>query len=391
MDKKIKLAIIGLVGLLLASLIMTLQINTSKQTLEKQIEKLSAVNEDLHKQLENASAEKRRVEERIDVINRDLAGISEEKEALQRKYELVEKARESLADEIKTLKSAAPAMQRKEEPASFAASTTSAQDDAYWGGILRQKTDLEMQLAKVRAELKELQLNNEQLQREKSVMEMDVTGLNRDKQELNERLGYNQRIMESISADLAREKNDKLQLQDKLTSLKNENALLARQLKSLHTRKINLEEKISKLKQENEEYEVRLKEMDLTLQDKMSIVENIKRQLVSSQQKLLGTDRQSLELPAIIVRPGADKIDTGRIADISQSDFLGKIASINRDNNFVIVDFGENSGIKIGDGFRVYNNDELVGTIEAIQLRDTIVACDIKKEFKAIQAGDTVK
>jgi hypothetical protein len=65
--------------------------------------------------------------------------------------------------------------------------------------------------------------------------------------------------------------------------------------------------------------------------------------------------------------------------------------SINKENNFVIIDLGQNSGVNIGDRLSVYRGDTYVGELEIIQVRTDISAADIKKQSMPIQAGDSVR
>ena len=69
----------------------------------------------------------------------------------------------------------------------------------------------------------------------------------------------------------------------------------------------------------------------------------------------------------------------------------GKVLAINRDSNFVIVDIGEDAGVKIGDTFRVYRDDKSVADLEVIQTRKNIAACDIKVEMSPIKIGDSIR
>jgi hypothetical protein len=56
------------------------------------------------------------------------------------------------------------------------------------------------------------------------------------------------------------------------------------------------------------------------------------------------------------------------------------------------VDLGEESGIRAGDSFRVYrDNNQEIATVEVIQVRQNISACDIKKETVSIKIGDTIR
>ena len=57
----------------------------------------------------------------------------------------------------------------------------------------------------------------------------------------------------------------------------------------------------------------------------------------------------------------------------------------------MIIDLGQDAGIKMGDTFKVYKQGKAIGTIEVVQVRQTISACDIKEEITAIEAGDTVR
>ena len=57
----------------------------------------------------------------------------------------------------------------------------------------------------------------------------------------------------------------------------------------------------------------------------------------------------------------------------------------------MVIDLGKDSGIKLGDTFKVYREDKTVATLEVIQARQSISACDIKEEITAIKAGDIVR
>jgi len=98
--------------------------------------------------------------------------------------------------------------------------------------------------------------------------------------------------------------------------------------------------------------------------------------------------KDSVQLPAIVVKPQAlpaqSQDDTG-------STLIGRVMAVNKENNFVIIDIGEESGVKVGDAFRVYRGDKPIANIEAIQVRRNIAACDIKKQGTTIVIGDTVR
>lgn len=383
MGQKVKIAIIGLVIILFISFIIILQTTASKQSLERQIEQLTSENKNLSKQAEDAFRQKRTFQEQINSLDSGFKKVSQEKEELLKRYELVDKARQELIEQLNSLKAQATTAQAQQALPSLSPPQDLPQtDDAYWGELLKTKTGLEFQLTDVRNELKNLQLNNEQLQREKSVLQIDLTAFKRDNEDLKRQLEYNQKTTNSLTAELVREKNDKLEIQRNLKLIKSENIGLRRQLENLSSRKVSLERKVSELLEKNINLDNRFTEMEMILKDRLLQIEDIKKQVT---QDVSEEKNESVQLAPITVRP----------QDTSMEEFsssgTGKIAAVNRDNNFVIVDFGQNPGVKIGDTFQVYRNDKLIASIEVIQTRNSIVACDIKKESVRIRVGDTVK
>ncbi len=339
-------------------------------------------NKNLSKQAEDTFRQKRAFEEKINSLDSGFKKVSQEKEELLKRYELVDKARQELIEQLNSSKAQATAQAQQAPPLLPPPQALPETDDAYWGELLKTKTGLEFQLTDVRNELKNLQINNEQLQREKSVLEIDLTAFRRDNQELKRQLEYNQKTTNSLTAELVREKNDKLEIQRNLKLIKSENIGLRRQLESLSSRKVSLERRVSELLEKNINLDNRFTEMEIILRDRVLQIEDIKKQVSADTP---GEKEGSVQLAPITVRPQDTSME-----EISSSG-RGKIAAVNRDNNFVIVDFGQDSGAKMGDTLQVYRNDELIASIEVIQTRNSIVACDIKKESVRIKVGDSVR
>jgi len=258
--------------------------------------------------------------------------------------------------------------------------------------VLKAKTDLELQLNNIRNDLKNVQITNEQLTREKNAFDLDVRNLSREKEDLKRQLDYNQRLMDSIAQEVVRERNDKFKIQEMLQPIKNENAILRRQLRSLITRKINLERKVQKLQEDNTSLERRFNEMETMVKDKVDKISELKKQVdsgpaVSVKPAVSRSGDGSVELPPIVVRPQAEAI-----ADEPMT-YSGRVIGINKENNFVIIDLGEEHGIKNADTFQVYREHDAkaVATIEVIQVRQSISACDIKRQVMPIKVGDKIR
>jgi len=389
MDQKIKFIIIGLAAVLLISLLFNIQTISSKQAVIRERDNLIKENSQLVKKVEETRKDNQRLQENISSLNKNLDRLSKDSEALKERYEAVNKAREKLVEQMKSMKEKGP-----EESAS-----SPLAGDAYWAGVLRQKKDLEMQFDNMRNDLKATQINNEQLQRDKNALELEAANLNREKQDLSrqyefiqKQLDYNKKMMDTLTLELVGEKNDKLKIQEILKSIKNENTILRRQLKYLSSRKIALEKKLAESQQKNNVLENRFNEMGIILNDNMQQIEKLNKKL---SQGLNGEEigethvqrGESVELPPIVVRPQEETFSQGGLSQAA-----GRILAVNRENNFAIIDLGEDSGVKVGDIFHVYNKeDRAVGTVEVIESRKSISACDISKETKPIKVGDTIR
>jgi chromosome segregation ATPase len=380
MERKTKFIIVGLAGIFIIGLFFNLRIYSAKQLLERERDELKKENASLVTKIEEINAESQRFKNRINALNRDLDNIAKEKEEIQAKYDAVFKERDDLVEKLKGRP--VQVLEVKEKP------SLSPTDDAYWAGVLKAKTDLELQLETIRTELKTAQIKSEEFQREKSSLELDINNLIRDKKDLEQQLEYNKKMIDSISQELVREKNDKLQIQESLKAVKNENASLRQELKGLSSRKARLEEKLQQLEKDKASLERAFTEMEIMLKDKINKVCEFKEQLDATFGKEITEapeeKKEAVELPPIVVHPEAE-------ATLPAKPEIGKVLAVNRDNNFVIINLGENSGIRLGDTFQVYKEGKAIASIEVVQLRKNIAACDIKRQATSVSVGDTIK
>ena len=390
MEQKAKFILIGLIGVSLISFFLYLQALSSKQPLLREREELKNENTVLNSKISQLENNLRENANKINALNGELDRVSKEKQEVEKKYDLVNKEREDLLIKLQSRPTRAAVVTQEQ----VQAPTT----DAYWAGILKAKTDLEMQLDNLRNELKSTKITNEELQREKSSLQLDINNLNRDNEETKRQLEYNQKLMDSISQELVREKNDKMQIQNNLKSIRNENKVLTRILKSLNSRKIALERKLQELEEKNSSMEDRFSEMETMLTDKTTQINELREQLdvisgsstAATKRELSQEKREAVELPEIVVRPQAEGQQTYEAQEAT--DFrAGSVLAVNRENNFVIIDLGQNSGLRSGDTFQVYRGDNAIAAVEVIQLRPDIAACDIKSETTPIKVGDTIK
>jgi predicted nucleic acid-binding Zn-ribbon protein len=309
---------------------------------------------------------------------------------------------------MKEAKTSAPA---KSAPSS----SVSQASDEYWAAVLQSKADLEMQLGNVRNELKTTLLNNEQMEKEKEALDLELKSLKRETEDVRRQIEYdkkmadrqmdyerkkmeqqladNKRIMDRLSQDLVTEKNDKMKIQEMLNTLKSENRALTHEIENLSSRKVDLEERLKQVQDDKVMVERKFREMETVLADNISKVNELKTKLESGPrstateaQKLAApaSRKQAVELPPIVVRPQAT-VGVGAAAPGRH------ILAVNKEGNFVIIDLGEDAGVKMGDTFTVYRDGKKIALLEAIRVSKTVTACDIKKQVLPITTADTFK
>jgi predicted nuclease with TOPRIM domain len=380
MEQKAKFIILGLVVVSLVSFVISLQIISSRKALEEDRLELERENKSLAekvKAMDVALQEKKRAEERL---LRDLDEVSRERDELQNKYFQLESEKTKLAEEIKSLKA---------QPIQIPKQAQSVEGtDTYWAGVLKSKLDLELKLEKMREQLKELNINNEQLKRQGLTFDLELKNVKRERDDLMRGVEYSQRMVDSLSADLVREKKDKINIRDTLKLIRSENSTLRQQLRSLSSRKMSLERQLQSLRQEKAGLERKLTQMETVLTDQVANINVLRDQLEIVRKtvpKSSVSTEPAVELPPIVVQPRGQGFGPG------QGVAPGEVVSVDKENNFVVIDLGESAGLKVGDRLNIYRRDKVIGVVKVIRTRKTISACDIERELLPISIGDLVK
>ncbi|MFA5095971.1 MAG: hypothetical protein WC478_01380 [Candidatus Omnitrophota bacterium] len=387
MEQRAKFIIIGLAVFTLVCLFLFIQAFSAKQDLARERDELRTENTTLNAKVDKLAVSLRSYETRITSLSQDLEDASRQKVELEKKYEEAARAQEELTRRLKEQAS------RAESPSqTYVQEPVLQTNDAYWADILKAKGELELQLAGLRDDFRSLQITNEQAQREKSGLELDLNNLKRENADLKRQIDYNQKLADNIAQELVREKNDKTQIQNNYKTVKNENASLSRELQSLNSRKVGLEKKVQDLQVNRSELERRLSEMERMVAQGITQMGGLKQRIDNVKDGVApvaaAEAKEAVELPAIVVRPQAktESRQGGAAAGPAS-----RVIAVNKENNFVIINAGQDAGLKIGDTFRVYRGDRAIAGVEVIQVRHDIAACDIKRETEPIQIDDEVK
>ena len=386
MEQKIKFIIIGLIGFSVVCLFLFLQAISSQQLLIRERNDLKSENATLANKINQLEHELNSNKARIDSLRVERDKVAENLSDLQKKFELASKARDELVERLKS---------QRQQPAVVQQEVVLQNTDAYWGAILKAKTDLEIQLTSLRSELRNLQISNESLQRDKGTLELDANRLRNENQDLLRQLDYNQKLLDSMSQEVVRERNDKVKIQDSFKTIQNESVVLIRQLGSLNNRKSALDRKLQDLQIGKDTVEKRLGEMETMLTERISQISLLKDELDAIKSgkpsaSLESKPKESVELPAIVVRSTSTAQKENPLRG-DASVFSGKILAVNPDNNFVVIDLGTSSGVKYGDAFNVYREGKAIGSITVMQVRENISACDIKTMSTPLKIGDSIK
>ena len=176
---------------------------------------------------------------------------------------------------------------------------------------------------------------------------------------------------------------------DRMNNIGEENNTLHEQLKGLTATKIGLEKNIVKLQGDKRQIEDKLYETEGVIQNRVEQIYQLKDTLEKDFKPSTKNPRTGeIELSPIVVNGGDKGMNEVKVPPAGQN---GNVVSINSDNNFVIVNLGEDTGVKIGDKLNIYRGAQYIAGLEVIQVRKDICAADIKSKMIDIEVGDTVR
>ncbi|MFH0763023.1 MAG: hypothetical protein V1925_03955 [Candidatus Omnitrophota bacterium] len=407
MGEKAKFILVGFIGVAVVFIFLYLQTLNSKELIIKERDSLKDENVSLMSRIERINSDLRQAQDKASSLEGELDSVSQERNELERKYEAANRTKEELLEKMQS-----QATQAQGQRAAVQMEGISQRSDDYWASILTQNSELQMQLDNLRNELETARIKNEELLRDRNALERDMEGLKSQAEELQHQIEYNKKIMDSIAEELVWEKKGRFKAEEKIVPFKKDNALLARQLKGLDKQKMALEKKLQQLQQDKSGLVEQLTSMETMLVDKISQINDLKNELEAIQQKSQQSGRmkpqetavqgrEAVELPPVVVYPRqdtADELTTKATITIPSEQealaeapkFRGSVLTVNKESNFVVVDLGENAGIKVGATFQVDRGGEPVAIIEVIKVSKSVSACDIKEQKSPIKVGDII-
>ncbi|MBF0489677.1 MAG: hypothetical protein HQL15_03545 [Candidatus Omnitrophica bacterium] len=425
------------------------------KNLQQQVQKLQQDNSGFNQRLSAKEKEKEDVQNAYDDLKRKSDELTtqadqanKERDDWKERLSTIRKERDQLMDKLqhqpekivyKERPAPTPAPAASEDSAAAEAPAVPAapvpQGDEYWANILKQKTQIELDLNKAKADLDKSALQVADLKKQNSELELQVKDLSndkaeierrltnekkrlqdsftREKQELDRKLKDSEDLSNNLSLEAARARGDQKQANEYSDKIKEDNAQMQSQIKQLASSKVALEKTVARLNQEKSDMSRRLADTEGVIQDRINEIWQIKKTL---DQKITQINQaksdKEVELPPIIVN-GSGTADASSVSNTTTTSMTSvtvnnsgnqtsvapvvveggnyKIISINAKNNFVIVNYGQSQGSTVGRILKAYRGDKEIATLEVIQVRRDISAADIKEQKTNIQVGDQVR
>ncbi|HOW35267.1 MAG TPA: hypothetical protein PL155_02475 [Candidatus Omnitrophota bacterium] len=420
MSKTGKLIIVILFVLIVASVFLCVSLLNDKTKLERTVsdknktietyqaseKKLTEDNKKLDTQLQEAQSIQAKIKKQLDDINTQVVTLTGERDdwkgqvdqLRKERDDLMSKLQEKLQELAQLQQQAAVSKEVPEQPKEQAAGEQQAEtialpeslsNEKYWANVLKEKASLELKIEELQGKLSSGSTEVEELKKKSSDLELELGQLKNDKEEIERKIKYSEDLANSLSIELAKEKNDKRYIADRLDKFKEENLNLRAQVKELSAAKIALEKNITKLGEERDTVERKLSETESIIQNRIDEVLDIKKNL-DQRIKTSASSSKEVELPPIIVSAPNPAAAVSQ-PSASAVGIEGRVVSINTENNFIVIDRGENAGVRIGDKLSVYRGTKFIASVEVIQVRKDICAADIKQKGAKIKAGDIVK
>lgn len=365
------------------------QLNDENKKLGDQLKGAQETQDKLQKQLADLSGKINSLSSERDDWKTKVDGLKAERDQLIAKLDDLEKR----AEEAKSAQVALP--QQPVVPTEIAMPTTPIPEgqDKYWAEVLKEKASLEIKLGELQTQLSSGSVETGEYKKQISDLELELGQLKNEKEEITRKLKYSEDLANTLSIELAREKNDKRYVADRFDKVKEENLALRAQVKELTSMKIVLEKNMNKLSGDKDVVEKKLAETQSVIQNRIDEVMDIKTRLDKRLQSSSSSNTsKEVELPPIIVSaPSSSGSQESAGTKGSTAGYNGRVLSINPENNFVVVDIGEDAGIQVGDKLSVYRGSKYVAGLEVIQVRKDISAADIKQKGARIQVGDSVR
>jgi chromosome segregation ATPase len=318
----------------------------------------------------------RELNQRISSINQQLSQIEQERNELNDKYQKATQERDQLAEKLRER----PQGIRVEK-----ASVGSDKSDDYWVDFIQEKAELEAQVDKLKQQVLDAKSQVAQFRNENEELSLETNEIKKKKENLEQEINTKKRALRVVSMDLVAERRQRGEAVNEVKKLRDETSSLKRQLIMANRQKGKLQDKLRETLDKKNTLEEKIIDAESILQEKSLAFKELQTDLSQTMEegrRVTAGDSGSVELPPIIVKP-----ETSTLMNLK-----GEVIAVNPEEQFVVFDLGESSGISPGALLKVMRGNREVATLEVIETRKNISAADIKDVVGNfdIQEGDIV-
>lgn len=389
----------------------------------------------LETKLAQTEEEVTNLEKKAQQLNMKIDNFEIDTKSLKNKLSFFEKERKNLSEKLETALDDNRKLQRRIARFSFEARHDGIASDDYIAKLIKDKAALQVMTEglKGRLERREKELNN--ILKEKKDIQQKLSNVDCYQKELKSKLANAEKIQDKLAKELIERRRVNLRTSKGLENVKKEKIALERELINLTQEKMDsknrvrrIENKLDSLTLERDSLLRQVSSLNKRLEDKIVQVGSVKRGLedVMKESKQIALSRSldtisSVELPPIIVKsqeasdlardslPGfhddiyeqlPPRLSGTNLAEneaewsalLGDIDLKGKILLVNRQQQFVVINLGKNNGIRHGMIFDVYRNDQKIGSLRVVEVRNNLSAADIIRTSEdIIQKNDIVK
>ena len=369
------------------------KIEDEKNELESRAKKAEKQVEDLLAQVSQVTGDRDKWQSRVTEITKErdeLVAKLKEKPPSAPAAEIVSAPPSTSSSETPKIVTPSPTSSDESQTPTASVEARPASDEQYWAGVLRDKAALEVKLAGMKQELSKSSVEVVELKQKNSDLQIELDSFKNKQDQISREIKYKEDLINNLSLELARSKNDKKFVADRVEKVDQENTELREQLKKLFLTKSSLEKSIVRISDEKDKLEKQVGQSESLIQSKIDEIWEIKDSIDKTfKNSKVPQGNGAVELPPIVVSAQGNAANFNEGA--SAPGLNAKVVSINQDNNFVIIDAGDNAGVKLGDALSVYRDSKYIARLEVIQTRKDIAAADIKEQWTKVKAGDLVR
>ena len=390
MDKTLRSILWILVGLVVLSSLSTAWFFLAKEKLYNEYTNLEelfkSTMDKLGTELNVATKEKTELKSRLQAIEERFNALEARHSELKSDHEAAVSERDALKKDLAGIKKAKSFLEKR---------LREMESDMFVANLLKQKVGLEVEIQRLRNDSDPKDRELSRLKAESMDKDMKLAKLQEEKSAIEQKLKNSEQVAEIISSDLLKEKGLNKDVKTISEQIETENSGLkskiseldevAKEYNGLLAEKESMKAKIASLQSDLENKNQEINKFKVALQENATKSQEIRVEAYHSPEEV--------DLPPIRAQKVA-KLTSPSLERVGETTagLKGRIVTINREHNFVVIDLGKQDGIDIGNRFNVYRGEMFLGSVEIIQARDRIAAADIKdiKDGMDIEINDTV-